>query len=103
MPSVLSLSSIVQYAFLALIAYILAGAPLLSIFAGTGRKGDLYSSDASAGHSNASLDGLVIPESNLSCGNHGYKGVYVLGRDPLVIYIEGFLSSEEAEHTVGLR
>ncbi|KAF2134282.1 hypothetical protein P153DRAFT_108810 [Dothidotthia symphoricarpi CBS 119687] len=99
MSSTLSLSSLTQYVFLASIAYVLAGAPLLSLFYGTRAS---HPSDASAGHHGARLDGLVFPEENLRCGEHAYRGVYVLRRDPLVVYIEGFLSAEEAGHVVGL-
>jgi prolyl 4-hydroxylase len=49
------------------------------------------------------LDSLVLPEKNLTCGEHAYKGVYVLSRDPLVVYIEGFLSEGEGKEVVRLR
>lgn len=49
------------------------------------------------------LDGLVIPDRNLTCAEHAFKGVYVLSREPLVVYIEGFLSEEECGHVVDVR
>jgi hypothetical protein len=51
----------------------------------------------------AKLENLVIPEKNLSCAAHAYKGVYVLSREPLVVYIEGFVSEEEGKEVVALR
>ncbi|KAG9196280.1 prolyl 4-hydroxylase [Alternaria panax] len=51
----------------------------------------------------AKLENLVIPEKNLTCAAHAYKGVYVLSREPLVLYIEGFVSEEEGKEVVALR
>ncbi|KAF1845836.1 uncharacterized protein K460DRAFT_366687 [Cucurbitaria berberidis CBS 394.84] len=101
-----SFLSLVQYAFLGVILYILAGAPLLSLVDLSGSSYS-YSTSASGG-SNAGgggivgekLDTLVIPEANLTCQAHSYKGVYVLSREPLVVYIEGFVSAEECERVV---
>ena len=98
-------ASILQYIVLVIIGYILAGAPLLSFVigptpdnqkarAGTGRPSPL-SLDKAAG--------LVIPERNLSCTEHMYKGLHVLSRDPLVVYVEGFLREDEVQHVVDVR
>lgn len=101
-----SLSSLLQYAFLGVVAYILVGAPLVSLFnfSGSEYSYSTSTSDGSAGGSvGDKLDSLIIPEANLDCEEHGYKGVYVLSREPLVVYIEGFLSEEECEGVVRLR
>ncbi|ORY12134.1 hypothetical protein BCR34DRAFT_624486 [Clohesyomyces aquaticus] len=89
-----SLGSLVQYSILGLVAYILAGAPLLDILSPHGKpksEAQILSKDK--------LENLVIPEKGLICPEHGYK-VFVFQRDPLVVYIEGFLSAEESEHIV---
>jgi prolyl 4-hydroxylase len=96
----LSLGSIIQYFFLAAIAYVLAGAPLLSLLSPpsssvASKKGNVVDV--------RTLDSLVIPEKNLSCGAHAYKGVYVLSREPLVVYIEGFLGERESEEVLRIR
>ncbi|KAH6534969.1 hypothetical protein HBI81_078640 [Parastagonospora nodorum] len=86
-----SLSACVQYIFFAAVVYVLAGAPLNSVFS----NGD---TDSYSGPLNTSADQLrdiVIPTKNLSCPDHAYKGVHVLSREPLVVYIEGFLSEME--------
>jgi hypothetical protein len=91
----LSISSVVQYTVFGVFAYILAGAPLLSIF----------SSDSGVVKTQLSFDQaetLVFPEKVLKCPEHKYA-VHILSRDPLVVYIEGFLSHEEAEHVVTMR
>jgi prolyl 4-hydroxylase len=95
-----SVSSIVQYAFFAAVLYVLAGAPLSSVFGGSD-SGEQGSSAADT--SVKKLENLVFPEKNLSCAEHAYKGVHVLSREPLVLYIDGFLSEEEARHVVGAR
>jgi prolyl 4-hydroxylase len=99
--SSVSISSLVQYAFLAAIVYVLAGAPLSSLLS------DSYSGGASVAKNSAAsvkkLETVVFPNADLKCAEHTYKGVYVLSREPLVVYIEGFLGKEEAEHVVGVR
>jgi hypothetical protein len=100
--SSLGLGSVVQYTFLAVVAYILAGAPLLSILkTNADSSSSVKARDGSVDA--GKLDSLVIPEKNLTCDEHAYKGVYVLSREPLVVYIEGFLGHGEGEEVVKLR
>jgi prolyl 4-hydroxylase len=106
--SQLSLSAIVQYAFLAGLAYILAGAPLASLLnSSSSGSEDSYNANGKAREGNVvdvrTLESLVIPENNLSCAEHRYKGVYLMSREPLVIYIEGFLREGEGKQIVDLR
>ncbi|OCK95458.1 uncharacterized protein K441DRAFT_658884 [Cenococcum geophilum 1.58] len=87
------LSTTVQYLFIGAIGYILAGAPLSRSLFGE-RKQDPpeeISFEKSAS--------LAISEDNLTCPHHAYN-VHIFSRDPLVIYIQSFLSNEEAEHLV---
>jgi hypothetical protein len=94
-----SLSACVQYIFFAAVVYVLAGAPLNSVFS----NGD---TDSYSGPLNTSADQLrdiVIPTKNLSCPDHAYKGVHVLSREPLVVYIEGFLSEMERGDVLAMR
>lgn len=94
--SSLSFTSVIQYAAFAVVAYVLAGAPLLSIFSGTSNKpaNERYSVDK--------IESLMIPNPDLVCQEHGYK-VHIFNRDPLVIYVEGFLTEEESKHIVKIR
>jgi len=104
--SSLSITSFVQYGFLAALAYILAGAPLSSLLTSNAGGDAVSSSNAGArggGDVKANLENLVIPERNLSCAAHTYKGVYVLSREPLVVYIEGFVGEDEGKEVVALR
>ncbi|XP_014561583.1 hypothetical protein COCVIDRAFT_86384 [Bipolaris victoriae FI3] len=104
--SQLSLSSIAQYVFLAGLAYVLAGAPLSSLINSSSSNSESYNVNGKAREGKVvdvrTLESLVIPETNLSCAEHRYKGVYVLSRDPLVIYIEGFLGEGEGKEVVDL-
>jgi prolyl 4-hydroxylase len=99
--SSMSIGSIIQYVFLAAIAYVLAGAPLLSLL--TAPSSSSIASQNGNVLDVSKLDSLVIPEANLSCEAHAYKGVYVLSREPLVVYIEGFLGEKEGEEVVKIR
>lgn len=100
-----SVGTFVQYAVLAVVGYILAGAPLLSIFSPSeSNKSRSRANYRAPEVSQEMLETLVIPNRNLTCGDeHRFKGVHVLSREPLVVYIEGFLSAEEAEHVVEVR
>jgi len=44
----------------------------------------------------------VYPDPDLECPEHGYN-VHIYSVKPLVIYVDGFLSSEEADELVELR
>lgn len=103
--SSLSITAVVQYAFFAALAYILAGAPLASLLTSRADS-DISSLSTGLGAQSdgkANLENLVIPERNLSCAAHAYKGVYLMSREPLVVYIEGFVSEEEGKEVVELR
>ncbi|CAI9635341.1 unnamed protein product [Alternaria burnsii] len=105
--SSLSITSFVQYAFLAALAYILAGAPLSTLLVSRTNGDSALSGSSILGAKKgvdtiSKLENLVIPEKNLSCAAHAYKGVYVLSREPLVVYIEGFIGEEEAKEVVAL-
>lgn len=105
-------ASTIQYLVLAGLAYILAGAPLLEHLSAlttpssSSTPKSTWDTTTSKSSRNgfpappAYLENLVFPDKNLTCGEHSYKGVYVLNREPLVVYIEGFLSEEESRHVV---
>ena len=45
---------------------------------------------------------LVFPEKDLSCPTHSFE-THILSTEPLVVYISGFLSEQEADHLVEIR
>lgn len=99
------LASILQCSVLAVLGYILTGAPLLPFLAsptnddGRARAGIGPSSPSS--HDKAA--GLTVPDMDLGCTEHMYKGLHVLSRDPLIVYAEGFLREDEVQHVVNVR
>jgi prolyl 4-hydroxylase len=95
-----SFSSLVQYAFFAGVLYVLAGAPLQAVFRS---DTNTFTRSGEGGMAQEKLESLVMPEKGLVCEEHAYKGVHVLSREPLVVYVEGFVSDGEARHVVGLR
>lgn len=97
-----SLGSVAQYAFLAGVAYLLAGAPLLDRVAPYLGTTIPTTGSASVGVP-YQLENLALPTPGLNCTEHSHKGVFVLNREPLVVYIEGFVKDEEAQEIVKLR
>ncbi|KAF2683433.1 hypothetical protein K458DRAFT_305515 [Lentithecium fluviatile CBS 122367] len=102
-----SLGTLVQYVLIAVIGYVLAGAPFISIFTGEGDSARRRARDGFGKGiqvSKEKLDSLIAPERNLSCAEYGvnYRGVHVLRREPLVVYIEGFLGDGEADEVVSV-
>lgn len=54
-------------------------------------------------HLNGSLIALESPnDTTLACPRDTY-GVRILRREPLVVYLEGFLSDEERKHLLEIR
>lgn len=105
-PSKLSLSSLAQYTVFALVLYVLAGAPLSNVITNVnsaGGKSRTSWEKTSSTMGPEKMSSLVFPERNLTCEPHAFKGVYVLSREPLVVYIEGFLGEAETDEVIGLR
>jgi prolyl 4-hydroxylase len=96
-----SASTLIQYAFFAVVVYVLAGAPLSSIVSESYSGGGTGVGSTSVAREK--IESLVVPERDLACGEHKYTGVHILSREPLVVYIEGFLGEEEARHVVEIR
>ncbi|OCK83903.1 hypothetical protein K432DRAFT_321289 [Lepidopterella palustris CBS 459.81] len=94
-----TLGTVIQYAFLFIAAYILAGAPLSKILLGNSHNNHAEGDMAAEQISWEKSEALVIPGKNLNCPRHEYI-VHIFSREPLVVYIEGFLSDGEAEHLV---
>ena len=103
----ISISSLFQYTVLAVLAYVLAGAPLSSLLnspSSTSTNSNTARTEAGQNsYKGRELENLVIPEAGLECGGHQFKGVYVMSREPLVVYIEGFLGEGEGDEVVRLR
>lgn len=87
-------SSLLEYALLAIPLYLFAISPLLRVLFPS------ISSESSY-QSFEETDKLIIPNDELQCSPHHYT-TYIAHHEPLVIYVENFLSDREAEHLVQL-
>jgi prolyl 4-hydroxylase len=78
---------------------LLAGGPVQKFLLGGQNDGQPLSS-----HEVPILDAekLVFPEKDLFCPQHSF-GTHILSTEPLVVYISGFLSEQEADHLVQIR
>ena len=96
-----SWSSVLQATVLAAVAYVLAGAPFSHLLSAS-RRGSHERPASGAPPAVDVSNTLAIPDANLSCPPHDYT-VHVLAHGPLVLYIEGFVSADEADHLVRAR
>lgn len=92
--------TIVEVAVLAAAIYAFLGAPgldgrsLLSSSPGS-RK-------AETPKPRGKIESLVYPSKDLKCPEHIYD-IHIFSTSPLIIYVDGFLSNEEADHLVDIR
>ncbi|KAM3073628.1 hypothetical protein ACMFMG_004487 [Clarireedia jacksonii] len=85
----------IGYFFAIIPLYVLVYVPLTNIIFGSGIKRQLEE-DASSLELNSSF---IAADDPLFCPKHGYN-TYILSHEPLMVYIEGFLSRNESEHLV---
>lgn len=90
----IKLSTLFEYALLAIPLYLFGISPLLRILFPENASRPLYQSFEKT-------DSLVMPNDAIVCPPHAYN-VRVMNREPLVVYIGGFLSDQEADHLVHL-
>lgn len=119
--SSVSIGALIQYTLFAAIAYILAGAPYLdallstfnissttnnsSILTSKPQHIQLNNAFTSKESKTVNLDSLWTPPEDLQCSGehgHGYR-TYVFSREPLVVYVEGFLSEWERVEILKMR
>lgn len=88
--------TVLEVAAIAAVIYVFLGTPgLNTVLSSSGKK-------IETPKARAKIESLVYPEKDLQCASHGYE-VHVFSTRPLIIYIDGFLSDEEAEHLVKIR
>lgn len=89
-------STIFGYLIALIPAYILVFAPLSRLILGPqGSENDILDTS----QLDPNLLSLIDPDEVLDCSSHSYN-VHIFSRAPLVIYIESFLSDDEASHMV---
>ncbi|KAK4949512.1 hypothetical protein LTR10_012130 [Elasticomyces elasticus] len=85
----------VEIGLIAAVIYVLLGAPGLPTWIWPD------STPVHEASPRAKIESLVNPSKGLQCPKHTYD-VHVFSATPLIIYIDGFLSDEEAHHLVDL-
>jgi prolyl 4-hydroxylase len=92
--------TIIEVSAIAVVIYAFLGAPGLN----TSFLSSKSSTSIKPPTARAKIESLVYPDKNLSCEGreHGYE-VHIFSTRPLVMYIDGFLSDEEADELVELR
>jgi prolyl 4-hydroxylase len=87
----------IGYFFAIIPLYVLVYVPLSQIIFGSGVKRQLE--EESPLELNSSF---IATDDPLFCPSHSYN-TYILSHEPLMVYIEGFLSPNESEHLVRVR
>jgi prolyl 4-hydroxylase len=109
MPSIPKVSSIVSWIFYLVPIYIFIIAPAWRSFFPTEDTENLlgggdYDDGQALPELNTTDDSFISPEDGvpLTCPGDDYR-VHIFSRAPLLIYIENFLSDQEADHLVAVR
>jgi prolyl 4-hydroxylase len=84
----------IGYIFALLPLYVLVYLPLQRMFYGSGDVSTLQATSLNAS--------LIASDEPLSCPSHSYN-TFVVSREPLIIYVENFLSPEESQHLLDIR
>lgn len=88
---------LVEYAILAIPLFFFVLLPLIRPYL----EDDSFD-DSAVAVSSDKIESLVYPEPGLQCEEHKVNA-HVLYKDPLVIYIENFLSPAEADEVIRIR
>lgn len=89
--------TVLEFAAIASVIYFFLGAPGLNDVLSSSKK-DVVA----APKVHIRPESLVYPDADLKCPEHKYD-VHIFSTKPLVVYVDGFLSSEEADALIELR
>lgn len=89
--------TVVEVAVIAVVIYVLVGAPGLS----TSLQGD-SSPAQKVPVAKAKVESLVYPDKDLKCPEHEFR-IHIFSTSPLVVYVDDFVSEAEARHLVDTR
>jgi prolyl 4-hydroxylase len=87
----------IEIAVISIVIYIFLGAPGFSFT--TTKETSTTNSQHKA---SPKAENLVYPSRDLICSQRGYDA-HIFSTSPLVVYIDGFLSDDEANHLIALR
>lgn len=91
-----SYRTVLEVAAISIVIYILLGAPGLS----STKIEPATTSDVPT--AKAKVEHLVYPSKGLQCPRHDYD-IHIFSTNPLVLYVDGFLSNAESDHLISLR
>lgn len=101
--------TIFEIAAISLVIYFLLGTPGLSSTSAPNSQLQSHSRPSSSQIrdedvplAKAAVESLVTPDPNPQCPAHAFKNVHIFSTAPLVVYIDGFLSDDEADHLVDI-
>ena len=89
--------TVLEVGVISIVIYIVVGAPGLLV----SLRGD-SSIEKDVPVSEPKVESLVYPDKNLECDKHAFD-IHMFSSSPLVIYIDGFLGQQEADHLVHIR
>lgn len=89
--------TVLEVAVISIVIYIFLGTPG---FPKSSKGNSLGEADLPIAR--AKIESLVYPTKDLSCKNHEHD-IHIFSTNPLVLYIDGFLSDREAQHLVNIR
>ena len=88
--------TIIEVAVISAVIYVILGAPGLSAWSSS------LSIQEEAPVVQAKVESLVYPDKDLKCSEHKFD-IHILGTNPLVIYIDSFVTESEAQHLIDIR
>lgn len=87
--------TVVEVGIISAVIYILLGSSGVSVTNSTTNEQDVPIARAKA-------DSLVYPDEHLQCQRHNFE-THIFSTNPLVIYVDGFVSGSEAQHLIDIR
>ena len=91
--------TVLEIIVIAAVIYVLVGTPGLQ-FSTSSNQSRSPQDDVS--NARAKVENLVYPSKELNCARRNYE-ILVFSTSPLVLYIDGFLSEQEADHLIAER
>lgn len=108
-PSPFRYRTVLEIAAISLVIYFFLGTPGLSYTSAPNsqlqshsQSGSSQIRDEDVPLAKAAVESLLTPDRDLRCPAHAFKNVHIFSTAPLVVYIDGFLSDDEADHLVDM-
>ena len=90
--------TVVEVGVIAAVIYVVLGAPGAPLLSTSQSTPD----DPETSTARPKEGSLVAPDAGLQCQPHAWR-THVFSSNPLMLYVDGFLSKAEADHLVDIR